>query len=376
MTPRRFVLWRNVFLAYSETFVHDELRAHERWHGTVLCRQRRAAALFPWPDLIALEHEPPRRPPWWPAVTGRAAAFDRALAGGGFALIHAHFAHNAAWALPFARRHRLPLVVSLHGHDVTVLRGRERVAPMWWPWLWRRDALWAETALFLAASDDLAREAVALGFPAARMRVHRLGIDLQRFRRSDRDVSGPPRVVMAGRFVEKKGHADGLRAFARAVAAGCDARLSIVGDGPLRPAYQRAIGELGLTGRVELPGSLSHAALAELMRGAAVLLAPSAVARNGDRDSGLLVAKEAAACGVPVLATRHGGLPEIVDDGHTGHLVAEHDWRGLGDHLVGLLRAPARRAALGAAARLKMEREYDLRARVQALETIYDTVAG
>jgi colanic acid/amylovoran biosynthesis glycosyltransferase len=107
-----------------------------------------------------------------------------------------------------------------------------------------------------------------------------------------------------------------------------------------------------------------------------VLLAPSVVARDGDRDSGLIVAKEAAACGVPVLATRHGGLPEIVDDGATGVLVAEGDWRALGDALSALLRDPARRAAWGAAGRLKMEREYDLRERVRALERIYDGVAA
>ncbi len=364
MEPRRFALWRNVFLPHSETFVHDELRAHERWRGTVLCLGRPAVGAFPWPDVVRVA---PVR-----ALPGRARAIDRALAG--CELLHAHFAHNAAWALPFARRHRLPLVVSLHGRDVAAPGGLTE--PAWWPWGWRRRAVWQETALFLAAGADLAREAVRRGFPRDRVVVHRLGVDLERFRPPPAPASGPPRVLMVGRFVPKKGHEDGLRAFARARAAGLDARLTLIGAGPLLGAYRRRIAELGLADRVELPGPLSHDAVAERLRSAVVLLAPSVVARDGDRDSGLIVAKEAAACGVPVLATRHGGLPEIVDDGATGVLVAEGDWRALGDALAALLRDPARRAAWGAAGRLKMEREYDLRERVRALERIYDGIAA
>jgi glycosyltransferase involved in cell wall biosynthesis len=362
--PRRFGLWRNLFLPRSETFVHDELRAHERWRGTVLCLGREAGAAFPWPDVVRVAA--PR------ALCGRAAAIDGALAG--CELVHAHFAHNAAWALPFARRHRLPLVVSLHGRDVAAPGGLAE--PAWWPWWWRRRAVWREAALFLAASDDLAREAVRRGFPRDRVVVHRLGVDLERFRPPPAPALGLPQVLMVGRLVPKKGHEDGLRAFARARAAGLDARLALVGAGPLLPALRRLVAELGLADRVELAGPLAHDAVAARLQRTAVLLAPSVVARDGDRDSGLMVAKEAAACGVPVLATCHGGLPEIVDDGATGALVAEGDWRALGDRLAALLRDPPLRAAWGAAGRLKMEREYDLHARVRALEAIYDDVAA
>ena len=100
--------------------------------------------------------------------------------------------------------------------------------------------------------------------------------------------------------------------------------------------------------------------------------APSVVTRSGDRESGLIVAKEAAACGVPVIATMHGGLPDIVEDGHTGFLVPERDVERLSEPLGRLIAEPALRQQMGGAARLKMEREYDVRERVTELEGFYD----
>ncbi len=146
---------------------------------------------------------------------------------------------------------------------------------------------------------------------------------------------------MVGRFVEKKGHEYGLRAFARARRGGLNARLVIAGDGPLRGRYERLIAELGLGGSVELPGALPHEKIGALLAAAAVVLTPSVVARTGDREGGLTFAKEASACAVPIVGTHHGGIVEIIDDGATGYLVAERDAEALGDRLCAILRDPA-----------------------------------
>jgi colanic acid/amylovoran biosynthesis glycosyltransferase len=131
---------------------------------------------------------------------------------------------------------------------------------------------------------------------------------------------------------------------------------------------------LDLAGDVVFPGSLPHAEVCRLIRGATAVMAPSVVARNLDRESGLIVAKEAAACGVPTIGTIHGGIPDIIDDGITGFLVAERDVDALGAKLIKLLSDEGLRASMGQAARKKMEREYDIRDRVAKLENIYDDV--
>jgi glycosyltransferase involved in cell wall biosynthesis len=375
---RHVALLRNVFLHYSEAFIYEEINHHVRYDVTVLTRQRTNADLFPVPRVVAIEQVPERRrhlASLWYALTARSARFDQVLGRGDVDLLHAHFGHNGVYATGYAARHRLPLVVSLHGRDVTVLLGNDKYSPAWWQYFLRFRRMFDQASAFLAASTELKDLIVELGCPSSKVLVQRLGVDIESF--APPDPTTPPEpglVVMVGRFVEKKGHQDGIRAVAMARDAGLPLRLVIVGDGPLEPSYRRLIDSLGLAASTELTGPLPHAEVRSLLRRASVMLAPSVVARNLDRESGLIVAKEACACGVPVIGTRHGGIPDIIDDGATGYLVDERDHQSLGERLVALLGDEALRRRLGAAARAKMEREYDIRERVEALEEIYDAV--
>jgi colanic acid/amylovoran biosynthesis glycosyltransferase len=93
---------------------------------------------------------------------------------------------------------------------------------------------------------------------------------------------------------------------------------------------------------------------------------------DGDRESGTIAVKEASASGAVPLATWHGGLPEIVEDGRTGFLVPERDVATLADRLDTLLADPGLRQRMRAAGRAKMQAEYDLPLRNRALEEAYD----
>jgi glycosyltransferase involved in cell wall biosynthesis len=212
---------------------------------------------------------------------------------------------------------------------------------------------------------------LAQGVPPARLRVHRLGIDLDAFQpgvRADR----PGQVVMIGRFIEKKGFEYGLRAFAGAARQLPDLRLTIVGEGERGAALRAIVAREQLGSRVEFTGPLAPDRVAALLATAHVLLAPSVVDRSGNRESGLIVVKEASAAGAVPIGSRHGGIPEIIEDGVTGYLVAERDVDGLTDRLLRVLRDPAHRHELARAGREKMLREYDNRVRVRALEALYD----
>jgi colanic acid/amylovoran biosynthesis glycosyltransferase len=179
---------------------------------------------------------------------------------------------------------------------------------------------------------------------------------------------------MVGRFVEKKGFEYGIEAFGRALSRGLDARLRIAGDGPLRPVYERLLGELGLGDRVEFLGVLRHDEVLEAMREADVLLLPSVTARNGDREGNPTVLKEACALGLPVVATRHAGIPEAVEDGVSALLVPERDAAALADRLALLLGDAELRARLGGAARERMIRDFDIRRITAGVEALYDEV--
>jgi len=141
-------------------------------------------------------------------------------------------------------------------------------------------------------------------------------------------------------------------------------------DGPLRPELERLAAELDLDVAWPDPKSPVPRAMAE----ADVLLVPSRTARDGDEEGTPTVICEGSAAGLPVVGTRHAGIPEQVDDGATGLLAEERDVEGLAAHLVRLAGDPELRVELGRAGRAKMEQEYSLTALARNVQAVYDEV--
>jgi glycosyltransferase involved in cell wall biosynthesis len=356
--------WR--FLPYSQTFVHDELVAHRRWEAHVFCARRL------YPDRF--RYQPVFEGGRLYEYTRISPRFDRLLAEGAYSLIHAHFGTDAVHAVPFARRHGLPLVVTFHGYDVPLLASGERLYPWYWPYALLGPSVLRHLALGLCASVELLEMLREMGVPPERLRLHHIGIDVDRFKPGPRRDDAEPLVAMVGRFVPKKGLVYGIRAFAGYRRARGRGQLVIVGDGELESVLQAAAREEGVAEHVRFAGALPHEEVAGLLAVADVLLAPSVTTANGDRESGVIVVKEASASGAVPIGTWHGGLPEIIEDGRTGFLVPERDVAALAARLDQVLADPALRRRLADAARAKMLAEYDNRVRVAALEDAYDAV--
>jgi glycosyltransferase involved in cell wall biosynthesis len=360
----RVALFSTHFLRYSQSFVFEELCGLRRYQAEVFCWRRHFADRFPFEPVHVAN----------PAyvLTRSSPAFVRRFRAAPFALVHAHFGPGATYAEPYAQRFDLPLVVTFHGYDVPLLSSWQRLLPQHWPYALRAPAMLERMTLGLCASSELEQMLREQGVPASKLRVHRLGIDLRAFAISSKPA-GPLEVIMIGRFVEKKGFEYGLRAFARALAkSGADAKLTLIGSGEREALLRAEVTRLGLERKVDFAGVLPKQAVAERLQRAHVLLAPSVVGRDGNRESGLIVVKEASACATVPIGTRHGGIPEIIDDRETGFLVEERDVDAMAERLASLFSDPPLRERLGRAARLKMEREYDNHARVQALEALYD----
>jgi glycosyltransferase involved in cell wall biosynthesis len=212
-----------------------------------------------------------------------------------------------------------------------------------------------------------------IGAPKEKLQVHRLGVDLSKFDRAEeeRDV---PRITMVGRFTEKKGFSYALRACARVLSAGYDGEVVLLGDGELEPKLRQIVRDGGIEDRVDFRGAVPHDEVAHVLARSDVMLCPSVVTRTHDRDSGLVVAKEASACAVPTIGTYHGGIPSIIDDGETGFLVPERNVDALADALQTLLADTDLRRRFGQAARRKMEREFSMQDQVRSLEGYYDRI--
>lgn len=230
----------------------------------------------------------------------------------------------------------VPLVVHFRGHDLG-------------PYVQRQGddvyrALFAGDHHYIANSAFFRARAIDLGCPPDRICVIESPVDADSFvwRVPTPPQGRPLQLLTVGRLVEKKGIADAIEAAAVLRARGHDFRYRIIGEGILRPALQALIDHHGLGDRVTLTGSCAHPEVAAALTNADLFLAPSVQAGDGDADAAVNTIKEAMLVGVPVVATRHGGIPELVRDGQSGLLVAERDAPALADAIETLIRQPER----------------------------------
>jgi glycosyltransferase involved in cell wall biosynthesis len=196
------------------------------------------------------------------------------------------------------------------------------------------------------------------------------GTDLKRFA-PDRSGVEADRILSVGRLVPKKGFRDLVDALALIDTKGLRVRADVYGGGPLRDELEARVDGLGLEGRLTFHGArLQDEIIAAYRRAAVFVLAP-VVTDDGDRDGIPNVLVEAMASGVPVVATRISGIPELITDGIDGLLVREHDPAALAGAIERLLRDPGLAARLGRAGRVRVEREFDLVANTRRLRALF-----
>jgi glycosyltransferase involved in cell wall biosynthesis len=212
------------------------------------------------------------------------------------------------------------------------------------------------------------------GDAAAVTRIYN-GLDLAAMPyRSPKDRA--PLILGVGRLIEKKGFDVLIDACRMLKDAGCAFRCRIIGGGERLGDLEAQIGRLGLADRVELAGPLPREVVQWSMQEAAVLAAPCVVGADGNRDGMPTVLLEAMALGTPCIATPVTGIPELIEDGVTGLLVEERDASGLATQLRRLLTDHDLREALAAPARLKIEREFDVRENAARLRALFAAAAA
>jgi glycosyltransferase involved in cell wall biosynthesis len=200
-----------------------------------------------------------------------------------------------------------------------------------------------------------------------------MGVDVDKFRRRT-PYPEAATVVAIGRLVEKKGFIDLVRAAADPALAGCLDEVVIVGYGPLRNELVAEADRLGVRDRVRFTGALEPEAVRDVLERAAVLAVPCVVAEDGDRDSMPVVAKEALAMEIPVVATEEVGLPELIRPDF-GRLVPPSDPAALGAALAELLElTPAQRQAMGQAGRRFVAEYANVRTETAKLSRLLEPV--
>ena len=253
-----------------------------------------------------------------------------------------------------------PLATNFLGYDITraiKIHGAETYR-----------FLFARGELFLPNAEHMRELLVHLGAPESRTKLHRLGVDTERFSFVDRSERRlPPLIISIGRMVEKKGFVYLLDACALLREWGAEFQLEVLGDGPGRGELEGRCQELGLCDQVSFLGWCDQEKVAEQLCRADILVAASVVASDGDEEGLPLTLVEAAATGLPLVGTKHAGIPEIVRDGETGFLVEERDSEALARAIQQLLDDRDLRLKLGGSARRIVEQAFNSQAQAVAL---------
>jgi glycosyltransferase involved in cell wall biosynthesis len=373
--PRpKILIFRNELLPASETFVLAQASALHLFE-TCFAGVHAASNCLRLPTQPMLLDDSSsfwgklRRRVFW--RSGVAPDFHRRLKQLKPALIHAHFAIDAAAALPIAQRLRVPLVVTLHGYDVTSSDKTLSRSPEGRCYLRRRRQLWEEAAAFVCISRFLYDRALAAGFPRAKLRVHYTGTDFSLFTPSQAERD-PNLIVFVGRLVEKKGCRyllDALEVVRRTLP---DVRLVCIGDGPLRGVLQAQAAAANLP--CTFVGPQSPVTVRNYLAQARIFCVPSVEATTGDSEGLGMVFVEAQAMGTPVVSFRHGGIPEVVLHGHTGLLAPERNRDLLAAHLLTLLQDDNVWRRFSERGAQWVSRAFDLANQTLELEAIYRQV--
>lgn len=272
-------------------------------------------------------------------------------------VVHTHNNDPLLYAGPAARLAGVPVVLQTrHGQAVGTSR-RHRTAVRLAAALARR---------VVCVSDDSLRVAAREGIPERKLLTIHNGIDTCRFEYVGPRVNGP--AVMVARMVPAKGGDVLLRAVQQVLRVRPDFRLVMVGDGAALPGLIRLAGELGVERSVQFLGEVSDVP--------AVLASASLFVLPSHTEGVSLTVLEAMARGLPVVSTRVGGTPEVVDDPATGLLVPPADPDALAAALLRVWADPSVGRQMGQAGRERVERRFDVREMTRQYEALYRQLLG
>ena len=364
------------FLKPEMLHIYRQITSLRRVRPVVIAQKRENADRFPFQDITIVKKAPLHflRRIWFKQIAGRpwkisaaeVHAIETALNERNSQLLHIYFGHIAALLRPLIRQWQKPTIVSFHGADVLV----DMQKPAY------RKAMEEMLSLVrrvLVRSESLRQAVINLNCAAEKIEIQRTGIPLDQFRFRERNAPDHAewRLLQAGRLIEKKGFKTALRAFAKFRREFSAARLTIAGAGPQLNELETLARQLQIAAAVDFPGFVSQSRLRDLFYCSHIFLHPSETGRDGNQEGVPNSMLEAMATGLPIFATRHGGIPEAVEDNVSGILVAERDHESLGDALIDCAKDSALLPAMGCAASESVGRNFSQTEQTRRLEEIY-----
>lgn len=374
---------RPIVACYCATFlkpemlhIYRQITAMERFAPVVIAQKREETERFPFEPVHILPKpgthflrrfwfRQVRDIPWQISGAERRALLD-VLNKNHAQLLHIYFGQIAVHLLPLIRAWPNPTIVSFHGADVMVDMNKPAYREA------TRQMLHA-VKLVLVRSESLRRAVAQLGCDPNKIEIQRTGIPLEEFPFRERSFprNGEWRFVQAGRLMEKKGLPVTLRAFAAFLRHYPNATLTVAGEGPLLGELEKLARELNVQRHVSFTGFVSQQELRDIYCRSHIFLHPSQIGSDGNQEGIPNSMLEAMATGLPVFATNHGGIPEVIENGVSGVLVPEQEHEALAQALLAAVKDSGFLPRIARSGADVVRNNFDLRARARGLEEIY-----
>lgn len=368
--------FRRHYLNLTETFIYQYLTNHDRYEAFVCGLHSENLEKFPFERRYIFEELSRLNPAFWyygvqQKFNVGKTYYGRVIEKYDPDVLHAHFGPTGVNLAKYRTSER-PLVTSFYGYDASKLvEQNESIREQY-----RR--LFATGDLVLVEGPAMQEKLTDLGCPSSKVALQRIAIDASNIKPVIPTGEEGVTVLMVGRYVEKKGIPDGIRAFAAALGHDPEAELRIVGGDAgeyTQTDLQSLADECGIADRVTFTGYLDHEAYIDEVRCCDILLAPSKTAESGDSEGGApTVLLEAQASGKPIISTTHADIPYVVEDGSAGLLAEPGDVDTLAENLRRLSGDSDMLARMGKRGRADMLEKHDVSVLVASLEETYESV--
>ena len=254
------------------------------------------------------------------------------------AVVLAEYGTTGAFIAPSCQDAKIPLIVHFHGFDASRHSTLEEFKESY-------QRMFSVASKVIAVSQAMGNKLVALGCPADKLLINPYGPDPSFFEVKPNYAAND--VLAVGRLTEKKAPHLLLLAFQGVLREFPNLRLCVIGDGEMRGVCEDLAAGLGIKGSVRFEGAVCPATVRERMAASFLFVQHSVTARDGDSEGTPVAVLEAGAAGLPVVSTRHAGIPEVVIPGETGFLVEERDVAGMMAAIAALRRTDRLRKKWG-----------------------------
>ena len=260
-------------------------------------------------------------------------------------VVLAEYGTHAHFILPFIKKSALPLVVHFHGFDASVRAVVESHK--------NYKEVFQYASKVIAVSRKMEQMLLEMGCPHEKL-VYNVNGPQPEFLEVV-PIFSKKQFIAIGRFTDKKAPYYTILAFKKAIENHPDAKLIMAGDGQLLNTCKNLVKHLDIETQVEFLGIITPEMYRKYLEESLAFVQHSITTETGDMEGTPLAVLEASAAGIPVVSTKHAGIPDVIVNGVTGLLCEEHDVEGMSQHMITLLDNPEKANRIGAAGKITIK---------------------